>query len=852
MFISDRAVWPRVSPLHVLALICLSAVPSSAHDAPEIFFSGRLMPAERVPVDVSSETLDVRLTPIDPDHFDVRSLSIAEVSLRYRLLADEDITIPVMLPVYGGAAEVAFRLNGREISPRIVREADLYARYSPIWRARIDAFIENDERLREIVADAQPAIEEERARRAEDARHSEVGLSRLLWGQFERRLRQLGLDEGLSWQLAHYVRESWDGFFGGPERGWTAYAGARMRMTAERHLSLALDQNAPDPLALWGIRTRPSGHGVMFFCVAELPLHAGENEVQVAYRQPTGFVNRDPVGEPVRLGCGNLVVGQFDFVLRTAEHWRRVGEIEAVVTLPESMEYVECGLPGAEIDLDGPPRVRLSMAGMPSANLRVRFSGREWIEEQPREPGHSDVRRVGLEPVWEAVGAQGPPVIDEGRVIPAGGEVMPVFDLESGRRLAEFSPGGRITDVAVEGDLVLMGTGGHRWAEGAGLALGEFSSRSIRWAVRPDDRQWGEMTVLLQGETAVAAGSAMVMAVDVGSGEKLWEVEFRTHAMAADDNRVYLCGTAERGSGDFKDAERTRARALDIRGGDQLWETAVGYLVDTVALDGPRLLAMARPERLAAPQLIELRPDDGAIRSRRQFPPLSVGMIIPQGDTLTVIGDRGVSNYTVGATPRENWTVRSKYQMLRWVEPRDGIMYMLIEDGLGRVDVRTGEVEWIAPQVERRGDYFAAAGDVFVKVEGLGGGIACLTTSELSEPGTVPLTGRVPADLGETATSVPAAGWARPSYTVYGEEAFTPSGGVAPDEPEYIVFGRDVPKHEGHPGEDEVGPPREIEAEAIDEAAAPTGRIVAAGAVAALLTLTLLLGLVMRRHAEAR
>ncbi len=863
---------PPATWIHVALLVCLTCL---AHADPlpmeEMFAGGRIMPAEQVPVDMASETLNVTLTRIPSERPDspfeqMRGLCIADVSAEYALQADEDMTVPVLFPVVGAAAEMAFSVNGKPVEPRIVRDADIFAAYSPAWRRTIDGFIAGDKRLSEIVSDAQPAIEKARKLREEDHRRSSSGLYSRLSGQFGRRLRQLGLPEDLNWELARYVQDDWDKYLeDGPGPGGTPYAAARIRMWSERELALAIDPESPDPLALW-MPPPTSMFTPLVFAMAELPLEAGNNSLEVSYRQPVSFRNREPANPPKRdFVKSHGQVSQFDFILQTARFWRSFGDLQCTIDLPGDTVQAECNLSGAEVDLSGDPRVRLITSGLPDENLRVDFAVFEWKEAEGEPEAPEDVPEIALDVAWEdvvetdgerrAFGRMSPLIAGD-RLFAGYAEHVIVYDLESGEREAEFGIGGEPSEVVLEGERLLIAYEariGRRGVDHAlGLAMADLASKSLQWALHDTSECNGAPGgVLIADETAVGWGvRGPVLAADLDSGEKLWEMEFAARGAVTDGERVYVCGSADTSSGDHADAKRSSVIALDARSGERLWETPVGYWALEVALDGSRLLAISTKTRASDTQMVALRADDGDVLWRhalsRSVSSNGVHQIIPFGDGVTVIDDQGISHWTLGPPPREAWRLQSKYQMLESPRVQNGHACMLMEAGLARVDLASGAIEWTAPQFEHRGPFFAGVGERVAKVERMNGAVVCFeaATDGAEEPREVPLAGAVPEDVRETLSSAPAAGWPEPLMMSVYQDQFKPSGGLAPDDPEYTVNAGYVDL-----SAEPVSPPEPERA--AQHTGAPANRGAwrsLAGTVIALVALVLIVGAVIWRR----
>ncbi len=773
----------------------------------ETFAGGRIMPAEQVPVDMTSETLSVSMTPVDaPDFAPRHPLCIADVSAQYKLQADRKTTVPVLFPVIGAAGEMAFEVNGKAVEPRIVRDADLFAAYSPTWRATIDAFIAGDARLSEIVRDARPEIEEQRKLWEADEDRTSFGLNTRLQGQFERRLRQLGLPDDLKWRLAHYVQDDWGRYAseGGP--GGSPYTAARSRMWSEREFALAIDAQSPDPVALW---TPPEaalgGFHSMLFAVAELPLRKGGNDLEVSYRQPVSFLNRVPVNVP-QPHSSHYQVCQFDFILQTARFWRSFGDLECTIDLPAGTKQAQCSIPGATVTLEGEPRVTLSTSGLPSENLSVRFAGFEWSEEQPDEAETlAGAPEVTLEPVWEdvietrsgAAFARMAPLIDGDRLIVGFADSVVVYDVNTGRSLAEFTIEGDATDAAVIGDRLLIGfqARDHHGKGMVGVAAVDLDSKTVTWSQQsqPIGHSSPPARLLKCGPTVVVWGErASVMAVDPDSGELLWELPFAARGAATDGKKLYVCGSPNDSNGDHEDSTRSRVIALDPRSGEHLWETPVGYWALGMCVDGPRLLAVATPTRADRSELVSVRASDGAVEWRREISAVSTNhvhhMMQAGPARLTIVDDRAVSNWTIEGTPRENWRIRPRYQISAFSRVHDGVICVPSADGLSSVDLASGEVHWFAPDFKARSDVYAAADGVVAVSELMGGSVVVFepTSGTRVESAEAPSVGAAPSDLARRVLAVPAAGWPPAEYSVF-TDRFTPSGGLAPDDPDYAA-----------------------------------------------------------------
>jgi len=852
---------------HALIFLCLSCL-VSADPLPmeEMYAGGRIMPAEQVPVDMTSETLRVTMNPLDRDRpYAIDSpLCIAHVSARYDLQADRALTVPVLFPVIGTAGEMAFTVNGGAVEPWIVRDADLFAAYSPVWRATIDAFIESDRRLSEIVREAMPEIEADRKRRAEDENYISGDVTKRLWGQFERRLPALGLPTDLNWHLAHYVKDDWSMYARGSFPGHSPYAAARHRMWAERKLALAIDPDTPDPVALWTPPAETNGFTSMFFAAAELKLREGRNDLEVTYRQPVSFLNRPPVERTREMESSHMQVCQFDFVLQTARFWRSFGGLDCTIELPKGTVQAECNLPGAKVTLGDQPRVTLSASGLPGDNIRLQFASKKWREEQDSERQVAEqVPEVRLQPVWEDAievedahnFANMPPLLDGDRLVAASGNRLVVYDIGSGQRLAEFMLEGDVDDVAVFGDRLLIGFGGEgsNHKSVAGIALADLRSKALEWTYQAQDgRHAAPATQVVRiGDTAVGwANRGSVLAADLGSGGKLWEVSFAARGADTDGKRLYVCGSPDTSNGDHEDSTRSSVMALDTRTGKKLWETPVGYWALGLCADGSRILAVTTPTRADDPELIALRASDGSVQWRKDFGEVSSNAIhemVPLDDgTLTVVDDHGISNWAIDGTPRENWRVNSHYQMLEPPRIVDGKACVLMREGLGNVDVRSGETEWLVPEEKMRGPHYVASGETIAKVERIGGAVVCLKPASDAgdEPVEVPLAGTVPSDLASRVLSVPAAGWLPMDEFALYREDFEPSGGLAPDNSEYVINGRDVEVPERARAEVE-----EVVHQRVEDAATEwSGRRIVATVILSLVAVALIGGAIIWRR----
>ncbi|MFW5868204.1 MAG: PQQ-binding-like beta-propeller repeat protein, partial [Armatimonadota bacterium] len=555
MTTSARANYPGPAALCIFVLTCLTPL-AFADPLPmdEGYAGGRIMPAEQVPVDMTSERLEVAVAPRPSDLKLPYYRCDAHVVAEYELDADRAVTVPVLFPVLGKARDFVFDVNGRTTPIRVVRDTELLAPYETKWREIIDEYVAQDERLSEVAARAKAqrqALMDQSTHT--DDRLDDVHIHSRLQGQLRRRLQQKGHPDpyDLSWSLAHEILDAWrDGVAGGR---LNEYAAAHIRMTNRRHLALAFDKGAPDPLALWD-DPRPrwgSGTSPMSFVTAELGLREGINSLWVEYDQRVGVVSRPRLPDGVdHYESSHVLVSRFEFILRTARFWRSFGDLEVTVELPEGTQQVECSIDEAKAGRD---RVTLATEGLPDENLIVDFAAVRWGEAEPvADEVPPGVRRVRLEPVWEAVvveergHAHTPPVVDGEDVIVCAGATVGVCDLSSGAERMSAEVEGAAVGVLPWRDRLLVGVEASTedGKRAMGLVCLHRDTGEQIWSVTSEASTHDGVTArpVVVGDVAVVwAPYRGVMGVDLESGERRWEYECKVLSADADDERFYMC-----------------------------------------------------------------------------------------------------------------------------------------------------------------------------------------------------------------------------------------------------------------------------------------------------------------------
>ncbi len=679
----------------------------------EVYAGGRIMPARAVPVDMTSETLRVTITPRRTKADLPYHLCNAAVVADYLLIADHPVTVPVLFPAVGEVDSFLFALNGRRIPGRLVSGTELLAPYAERWRETIDRAVAADPGLAEICAQAERDLRAVRRRAAEESRRpDDLHIHSRLVNQLERRLQQMGVPEPdhVAWCLAHEVMDDWGDYR--DDLHMTDEQVAGLRFANERFIALAFDRHAPDPLALWD-----DGHphwGLapsMDFAVAELSLRAGENRFCVSYRQPVGFRNRPRVREGTL--PSHEQVSRFEFVLRTARFWRSFGDLDVAIQLPPGTEQVQCSLPGARISPGDAPTVTVSTRGLPATNLAVDFAAVPWGEAEPTNADVApDVPRVGLEPVWETVlqagrsHARTPAAVDDGQVIACAGPEVAVFDLHSGERLMTCEVAGEAVMSVPWRDRILVGmvAPGKRYHAKLGLVCLQRNTGEELWSVTSDLEKSAapEVRPLIAGDTAVVwAPYFGLMGVDLETGERLWERRFDGTGADADDRRVYVCGGHER-------YHEGLIVALDVRSGNALWEIDPEGMVEGVKVTGDELLVRAG----GGDRVWAVAVDDGHDLGSRPRVPISTDYVHSGQDT-------GSAELVV--TPG---------------------------GGLKRIDAETGESIWLAPRRGRDMALWTLVGERCVSLQRIGGSLVCWQVTDApAERPEAPVHGAPPADL---------------------------------------------------------------------------------------------------------
>jgi hypothetical protein len=764
-------------------------------DAP--WSGGQVMPAAAVPVDMVSEDLRAVLSPLPEANAyqGPRSLCRADVQVEYVLRADDKVTVPVLFPFVLGAEEVEFKLNGHAVEARLIDDLEFLKPYEPAWRKVIDDTIAGDRALAQIAADAAADMGESRQASAAgaseqkaqgksvpDDRVETVHIFTRLQPQLAARLEQLGhpTTDSLLWGLSHYLIGDW-------QERWRPRTGRpaadadlveRTRLWATRCVAVALDPQAPDPVALWDVPPFAPTVTEMSFAVGLLRLKAGENRFTVSYRQNTSFVNRR-LRDPKRPEDGrHRQVSDFRFILQTARFWRSFGDLRIDVQLPEGTTFAECSLPGAQVDsADAPRRVTYAGAGLPATNLSVLSAGFAVAPPDAPNSAEGDVPAVQLRLRWQAAVsrdfafAHAAPAADTREVVAAVDGRAALYSRATGEEVQVFGYEGSPYGLALLPDRVLIGMSrpsGHGYAEHASVMSFDRKTGEHQWTAEMppgSGRAFGTCPIVAGDKVVAWADRHSVFAARLADGAVLWQKRFGCRAVAlseearAGDERglVFVGGRGSPESTDLKE-KAGWVFAAPLGTGKVAWSRQLGDEVVGLGLVGDAVYAIVNVKGAGAPFIAVLGARDGDVRAKHELQDRRYGFnyvwdVLPRDGRLLIVSDAAVHAYDLNRPTKPLWEMRYSLQGLSAPAIDGDSIYVGSTRGLLKGDMRTGRWLWRAkPAGDPVAGPCSARDGVVFAIRSLGGVLTAWQADAPAAATEAPLKppfGRPPDDLRE-------------------------------------------------------------------------------------------------------
>jgi outer membrane protein assembly factor BamB len=277
------------------------------------------------------------------------------------------------------------------------------------------------------------------------------------------------------------------------------------------------------------------------------------------------------------------------------------------------------------------------------------------------------------------------PVLTDRFAIVVGRETVDAVDTSTGtlawsvpRALGPSSP------PAVDNDLLLfLEGGGDESATGAGTS-----------SPPPTPTTAASSAASASASPTVSSGASSLVAVDIGSHERLWTVPLTdvSHTGVVVDGGVAFVGTDD-----------GTATAIDLSG-EELWSQHVGdHLVASLAVSDDRVYASVRPESRGSATLVALGSDDGSEVWRYDpgggvldLGAPSVARDATAGDTILVVGSDASLRAVDGSDGTQRWAA-PLYSPTAGAPPAVGSDVVYVTDQSGTMyafDRATGTERW--------------------------------------------------------------------------------------------------------------------------------------------------------------